>query len=437
MSIHENDKSIIRRRHIRTISAGALAAAVLFLAAAFSGSVLCTGHSYAATSTEEINASRQKIEENKAKLEELKNSSDDIDAKLNELNELKADAAEYIAKLDAELDTAQANIDALEAQVTELEGNIVTAQFELKEAEVEQDRQYSSMKKRIKFMYEHSNDSMLDVIFGSESFSDMLNRVEYIRSVSEYDRDKLDEFIALKEAAEAKKAELESEKEVLEQTKSEAETKKKSIEKLQADKQAELTAYNSKIAASEAELNEMQADMAGIKAAIQAEENNIAAIEARIRQQEEEAKRKAESSGESYQMKTVGDISFTWPCPSSSRITSGFGDRESPTEGASTNHKGVDIGASSGSAVVAAADGSVVIATYSASAGNYIMLSHGGGVYTVYMHLSSMSVSAGQTVSRGGTIGAVGSTGYSTGPHLHFGLRINGSYVNPLSYVST
>ena len=134
--------------------------------------------------------------------------------------------------------------------------------------------------------------------------------------------------------------------------------------------------------------------------------------------------------------KTVGDISFTWPCPASSRITSSFGDRESPTEGASSNHKGVDIGASTGSAVLAAADGTVVIATYSASAGNYVMINHGGGVYTVYMHMSSIAVSVGQEVSRGETVGAVGSTGYSTGPHLHFGLRINGTYVNPLSYVS-
>ena len=100
------------------------------------------------------------------------------------------------------------------------------------------------------------------------------------------------------------------------------------------------------------------------------------------------------------------------------------------------NHEGLDFMATLGAEVLAAADGTVVIATYSASAGNYVMINHGGGVYTVYMHMSSIAVSVGQEVSRGETVGAVGSTGYSTGPHLHFGLRINGTYVNPLSYVS-
>ena len=180
---------------------------------------------------------------------------------------------------------------------------------------------------------------------------------------------------------------------------------------------------------------EMQKNIAGIQAAIRAEENNIAAIEAEIRRQEEEARRKAEAEGKKFEPMTIGNISFTWPCPGHSRITSGFGDRESPTEGASTNHKGVDVGAPTGSKVVAAAGGTVVISQYSSSAGNYIMISHGGGVYSVYMHLSSLGVSKGATVKRGDTIGAVGSTGYSTGPHLHFGIRINGGYVNPLNYV--
>ncbi len=402
-----------------------------------SGYTIGNGISYAASyGNEEINASKQKIKDNKAKLEELKNQSDNVDAKIDELNKLKADAANYIAKLDAELSTQQQKIDALNAEVEELTGSISVTEAELEEAKQEEETQYASMKTRIKFMYEHSNDSILDVVFGSKSFSDIINKVEYIKSVSEYDRQKLNEYVKLKETAEAKREELLSEKEVLEQTKAEAENKKSSIEKLQNDKTNELNSYNAKIAAGEAELADMQADMAGIQKAIQAEENNIAAIEAKIRQQEEEAKRKAEASGETFTPLSVGDISFTWPCPSSSRITSTFGDRSSPTEGASTNHKGIDIGAASGSSVIAAAGGTVVIATYSASAGNYIMLSHGGGVYTVYMHLSSIGVSTGESVSRGSTIGTVGSTGYSTGPHLHFGIRINGSYVNPSSYVA-
>ncbi len=128
-------------------------------------------------------------------------------------------------------------------------------------------------------------------------------------------------------------------------------------------------------------------------------------------------------------------ISSSWT-QSSGRITSGFGGRTSPTEGASSNHQGIDIGASSGSDIIAAADGTVTISTYSYSAGNYVMINHGGGVSTVYMHCSKLLVSAGETVKKGQVIAKVGSTGYSTGPHLHFGVRLNGSYVNPSKYVS-
>ena len=167
-----------------------------------------------------------------------------------------------------------------------------------------------------------------------------------------------------------------------------------------------------------------------------AQENAIKSIEAEIRRQEEEARKKAAAAGQSYKTISLGDIKFIWPCPSSGRITSGFGGRSSPTAGASSNHQGIDIGAPTGTDIVAAAAGEVVVSTYSYSAGNYVMLSHGGGVYTVYMHASKLLVSAGDSVKQGQVIAKVGSTGYSTGPHLHFGVRVNGTYVNPSQYVS-
>ena len=169
---------------------------------------------------------------------------------------------------------------------------------------------------------------------------------------------------------------------------------------------------------------------------IKAQEDKIKQIEAEIKRQEEEARKKAEAAGQKYNTVSIGNIKFIWPCPSSSRVTSAFGGRESPTEGASSNHQGMDIGAPTGSNIIAAADGTVTISTYSYSAGNYIMLNHGGGVSTVYMHCSQLLVSAGDTVKQGQVIAKVGSTGYSTGPHLHFGVRLNGSYVNPAKYVS-
>lgn len=121
--------------------------------------------------------------------------------------------------------------------------------------------------------------------------------------------------------------------------------------------------------------------------------------------------------------------------PSSTRVTSDYGTRVSPMSGASSNHKGIDIGASAGADIIAAADGTVTAASYSSAAGNYVMIDHGGGLYTVYMHASSLLVSPGQTVSAGDVIAKVGSTGISTGSHLHFGVSLNGSYVSPWSYL--
>lgn len=385
---------------------------------------------------QKISDSKQKIEENKEKLSKAQAEKAALEAKLSELSALKSDAAAYIARLDQQLSELSGQIDTLTAQMTEKSAQIETTQAELQEAQAKEAEQYASMKLRIKYMYENGSTNFLDLLFESESLSDMLNRAEYIQKVSEYDRKKLDEFVATRETIANTEQKLQTEYDDLSSMKEATVAKQDSVEALQADKQKELSSYNEKIAAANADITEMKADIAGIQAAIRAEEAQIAAIEAEQRRKEEEARKQAEASGKTYETKSLGNISFTWPCPASGRITSAFGGRSSPTEGASSNHQGIDIGAASGSSVIAAAGGSVVIATYSASAGNYVMLNHGGGVYTVYMHMNSISVSVGQTVSKGQQVGTVGSTGYSTGPHLHFGIRSNGSYVNPSAYVS-
>lgn len=394
-------------------------------------------NTYALTGAdEEIQSSRDKIAENKQKLNELNNKKSDITGKIEELNKLKSDAAAYIRKLDDELKGIEANIEDLNGQIDGVSAQIETTTEELKEVTKQEDEQYSSMKLRIKYMYEHGGSNVITTLLQSGSLSELLNKAEYVSNVSDYDRRKLDEYVDIRQQKETKEQELTSEKELLEATVKTMEDEKAGVEKLQDEKSKEVSAYNAKISEAESDIAEMSEDIAGIKRAIQAEENNIAAIEARIKAEEERKRQEAAQKGETYKTTTIGDISFIWPCPASSRITSNFGDRESPVEGASTNHKGVDIGCLTGEKVIAAAAGSVVISTYSESAGNYIMISHGGGVYTVYMHMSSLGVSVGDTVSQGQTIGKVGSTGYSSGPHLHFGIRVNGNYVNPLGYVS-
>lgn len=124
-----------------------------------------------------------------------------------------------------------------------------------------------------------------------------------------------------------------------------------------------------------------------------------------------------------------------WPATQGTRISSPFGRRSAPVAGASTFHKGIDIPCPSGSDIVAAESGTVLIATYSSSAGNYVMINHGNGIMTVYMHNSQLCVSVGQQVSKGQVIAKAGSTGYSTGPHCHFGVKLNGEYVNPVNFL--
>ena len=385
---------------------------------------------------QQIQDSKQKIEENKEKLFAVESEKQKVEEKLQELSALKSDAAAYIQKLDGELADLQGQIDSLGTQMTEKNAEIEATKVQLADAKAREEEQYASMKLRIKYMYENGDTNFLDLLFEAESLSDMLNRAEYIQKVSEYDRQKLDEFVAVRNEIEETELRLTEEYNELDRMKQETEAKQSSVEALQADKQKELESYNAKIQDANADIAQMQSEIAGIQEAIRAEENQIAAIEAEIRRQEEEARKKAEAQGQSYETKNLGSISFIWPCPASGRITSAFGGRSSPTEGASSNHQGIDIGAPTGSSILAAASGSVVIATYSASAGNYVMINHGGGVYTVYMHMNSIGVSVGQSVSQGQQIGTVGSTGYSTGPHLHFGIRSNGTYVNPTAYVS-
>jgi murein DD-endopeptidase MepM/ murein hydrolase activator NlpD len=151
--------------------------------------------------------------------------------------------------------------------------------------------------------------------------------------------------------------------------------------------------------------------------------------------QEAEAAANAAQSSNVNITTTYDGGTFSWPCPSSTTISSEYGNRMHPVLGVYKFHNGIDIAASTGSAIVAAYKGTVVGAGYNSSMGNYVMIDHGDGLYTIYMHASALYVSTGQNVAKGDTIAAVGSTGRSTGPHLHFGVRLNGSYVNPHSYV--
>lgn len=383
----------------------------------------------ALTSVTPVYATKQDVEAAKKKASSMEEEKKKVEAALKDLEGLKSSAATYVRELDNNLEGLNRELEELDSQITGKEAEIATTQTELEEAKQVENGQYEAMKLRIKYMYERGNTSMIDMLLQSEDMVQLMNRAEYIRKISEYDKRMMDEYIATKEAIAAHEAALEEEREQLLGLQDKTKAKQTSVETLLKQKNKELKNFESQIQTAEGQISEYEED-------IKAQENKVKQLEAEIKRKEEEARKAAEAAGKKYNTTSLGNIKFIWPCPSSGRITSSFGGRSSPTEGASSNHQGIDIGASTGSAIVAAASGTVVISTYSYSAGNYIMLNHGGGVYTVYMHCSQLLVSEGQQVSQGQTIAKVGSTGYSTGPHLHFGIRSGGTYINPTRYVS-
>lgn len=369
------------------------------------------------------------VDEARKEADSLEEQKTAVESSLKELEALKEDTAAYVKGLDANLDSLNKQLTALRAQVSAKETEIEEAGRLLEEAKAAESRQYRNMKLRIQYMYEKGETNYLDLLFKSADLTQLFNRAEYISRIAAYDRKMLEAYRESKALVADKEARLISEKEELQSFESSAEAKKQESELVLSKKSAELKTYQQKIAAGQGSLAQLKQDIA-------AQENKIRTMEAEMKRKEEEARKAAEETGKTYNTVSIGNINFIWPCPSGNRITSGFGDRESPTEGASSNHQGIDISAASGSQILAAASGTVTISTYSYSAGNYVMIHHGGGVYTVYMHCSELLATAGQEVKQGQVIAKVGSTGYSTGPHLHFGVRVNGSYVNPVKYVS-
>lgn len=195
------------------------------------------------------------------------------------------------------------------------------------------------------------------------------------------------------------------------------------LEELIAAKEQAIREYDSNISNKDAAIREYEADVKEQNEIIETLEKAIA-----------EEKRKLLAESGSVIIYDGGQFKF--PLASYTRISSEYGNRIHPTLGVQKFHNGVDFAAPTGTAIYAAYDGKVVAAAYSSSMGNYVMIDHGSGLYTIYMHASKLYVSAGAVVVRGETIAAVGSTGRSTGPHLHFSVRLNGAYTSPWNYLS-
>lgn len=343
---------------------------------------------------------------------------DEAQQKADALEQQKSTAEAEKNSLNTQLNTILGEMEDAQTKLADKQTEIEKAEEALVQAKVEENTQYQSMKKRIKYMYENGNSQMVELLMESKNIGEFLNKAEYISQISEYDRDMLDEFQAVVKEVEAEEAALQTEYEELEVLRDDLLVKQSNLESLLSEKNLQISDLEKQIGDNAALLQDL-----------------IAQAEAERLKQEQAAQNSGNSGGGSSYVPPVidnvvsGNGQFTNPCPAG-YVSSTFGYRDFD----SSFHKGLDLAAPEGTPTYAAADGVVLIAGWSDSAGNWIVIDHGNGFVGKYMHHSGLLVSAGQTVTKGQPIGLVGNTGNSFGAHLHFQLELNGAPVDPQAY---
>lgn len=372
--------------------------------------------------SDSIKDKQNQIEEAEDQIDALKGMLTDVKAIKKQLENQKADLKKYVEELDKNLEAIQQKISELEALIVAKEREIAQTEEELAEALITEENQYEAMKLRIQMMYEQGDIYYWDLIFDG-GFAGLLNRLDYIEQISQYDNDKLMEYMINRELIEYCKLQLEADKVVLDEAKAGVEAERQALEELIEEKNQMITAF-------ENDINNKAQAIKDYEEEIKEQDELIEALEAAV---EEEKKQILKQNG--IVLEYDGGA-FKFPVAKYTRVSSPFGWRIHPTLGYNKFHSGVDLASPSGTAIYAAYSGTVVAATYSSTMGNYVMINHGSGLYTIYMHASKLYVKKDDIVARGDTIAAVGSTGRSTGPHLHFGVRLNGEYVNPWNYIS-
>ena len=360
---------------------------------------------------------QEQIKELQKDADKLEQQKKELQTQINALQNDRAQALKRKSLIDDQVATTAARIQNVEAQIAEYGVLIQQAQDELTDAEEREAAQYELFCRRVRAMEEQGTVNYWSILFRATSFSDLLGRLDIINEIMEADNRIMEDLRALQDEISQRKAELESAKADSEAAKAELVIQKKELDA----KRAEANKVIQDLAENE---NELHADLEEAKA----EEKRIDAQIAKL-QKEWEAQQQA--AGNNIQVNPGG---YIWPV-ASRRITSTVGGRISPGGIGSTNHKGTDIGGVGyTSPIYAAKAGTVLVSTKSSGYGNYVVISHGAGNTTLYAHMSSRKVSAGDVVTQGQVIGITGSTGNSTGPHLHFEVKENNIIINPLSH---
>ena len=363
-----------------------------------------------AVTQSEIDALKQEQAESQARQEELKDQLAEAEAK-------QSAAEEQRTLLLAQLDAINDELDNINAQIAWYDEQIAQNEAERKEAEAKEQAQYELFCQRVRAMEEEGTVSYWSILFNADSFSDMLDRLADIDAVMDYDNQIMDELTAAREELERLQAELESARADEQAVKEEQEAKK-------AEQQA-------KVAEAEKVLEELNKNVAEVNRLLDEEDAAAAAIQADIVKKQKELEAQRQQNGTSI----VSESGYMWPLPGWYRISSPFGYRIHPVSGRAQNHGGIDIPANGGTPILASKSGQVITSVYGSGAywsyGNYVVIDHGNGNSTLYAHMSSRAVSEGQMVKQGQVIGYVGTTGNSTGNHLHLEIRVNGQRTDP------
>ena len=341
----------------------------------------------------------------------------ELQAKLDALAEDKSTAMQRKTLLDQQIANTSAQIANVESQIQKYAALITEKEAELAQAQADEEAQYELFCTRVRAMEKRGKVSYWSVLFRADSFTDLLSRLDMINEIMNADQRVIDDLQALQVQIEEAKALLETSKAEEEAAKSELESRKSELNTQRSEANAVIQQLVANENETEAALDELEAEQEAIQAEIQRLNQEFLAQQA--------------ASGNSVESNPGG---YIWPVDSR-YITSTMGGRNSPGGIGSTNHKGTDIGrVGYTSSIYASKAGTVIVSQYSSSYGNYVVISHGTGNTTLYAHMSSRKVSVGQYVNQGDVIGITGSTGNSTGPHLHFEITENGVRVNPLSH---
>ncbi|TCS77205.1 murein hydrolase activator EnvC family protein [Muricomes intestini] len=352
---------------------------------------------------------------------------DEAQKKADELASKKKAAEAEQNSLKTQLNDIVADMKDAQDKLDKKQKEIKTAEDELVKAKVDENNRYESMKKRIKYMYENGNSQLIEILVDSDSITDLLNKAEYFTQISTYDREKLTELQHVVQDVQEKEDALQNEYTALSSLQNELIQKQNEVQSLLDSKKIQISDLEKQIGDNAATLQKLVEEA---EAERQKQLQQQAAQQAALAAAQQSAGTGSSYSEPSSTPVVSGSGQFTNPCPGAT-ISSTFGYRDFD----GSFHKGLDLAAAEGTPTYAAADGYVVIANWSDSAGNWVVINHGNGLTTKYMHHSALCVSAGQTVVKGQQIGYVGDTGNSFGPHLHFQVEVNDVAVDPLGYL--